>query len=365
MKNTVCRQIRNTQKGRRPPTKIMGPRLMGKRGFLLLVWILTIPGCGPIQDEYPLLPEDLSPPIFLKAETGSENSIALRFNEEVEIFEDSTSLSPHLTVESVEKMGTTLVLTVEGPLEPGREYILSSVVRDETGNTTGFTTPFYGHNPNLPELLLNEFTTQGSSSHPDVMELLALTEGNIAGICVYEGTPGNWEQRIILPSVWIEQDDFILIHWKPEGIPEETNETTDKDESGGLDASDTAYDFWVYQGSGLGGNNGVLTVTEYPGGPIMDGVLYSNRSSESDEHYRGFGSSKTRDRADELVAAGEWTAGGALVAPEDAIDPEDSTATRSICRGTDRSDTNTAADWHITPTSGYSFGEENTDEVYQ
>jgi hypothetical protein len=51
--------------------------------------------------------------------------------------------------------------------------------------------------------------------------------------------------------------------------------------------------------------------------------------------------------------------------PEDVVDPEDSTATRSMSRGSDGADTDTAADWHITPTSGYTFGGPNTDEVYE
>lgn len=331
--------------------------------WLLILAVIT--ACGPIPDQYALLPDDLNPPVFISARTASRETLVLRFNEGVHLFQDTLTVTPELTLSHLEKEENRVVITFLGEQLPGKEYIISSVVRDDTGNTTSFTSPFYGYNPDRANLLINEFTTQGSASHPDVIELIALTGGNIAGISVYEGTPGNWDNRIILPELWVDEGDFLLIHCKPEGIPEEINETTNTLESGGLDASDSAYDFWVPGGSGLSGNNGVLTVSEYPGGPVMDGVLYSNRTSASDENYRGFGSAKTMDRADELYAAGEWTAAGDLIAPEDAVNPEDSTATRSICRGTDRGDTNSAADWHIVPTSGYTFGGENSDEVYE
>ena len=59
-----------------------------------------------------------------------------------------------------------------------------------------------------------------------------------------------------------------------------------------------------------------------------------------------------------------WVHAGDHIAPEDAIDPDPSTATRSISRSSTSIDTDGRIDWHITPTSGATFGEVNTDEVY-
>ena len=97
---------------------------------------------------------------------------------------------------------------------------------------------------------------------------------------------------------------------------------------------------------------------------MLDGVLYSNRTSQSDEAYRGFGSAETLTRAEELVSAGGWTHAGARVSPEDAVNPDGSTGTRSICRQPRAADTNSSEDWHIVPTRKASFGAENSDEVY-
>ena len=66
----------------------------------------------------------------------------------------------------------------------------------------------------------------------------------------------------------------------------------------------------------------------------------------------------------ELVAHGGWSISGQSVCPEDAVNPDGSTGTRSICRASVPSDTDTASDWHIVPTRGSTFGEENSDQVY-
>ncbi len=158
---------------------------------------------------------------------------------------------------------------------------------------------------------------------------------------------------------------FILVHWKPSGDPAELNETEDMAASRGFDASDIAWDLWVADGRGLPGNNGVLSLYDRPGGICLDGVLYSNRTSQSDESYRGFGSVETLNRAEELVLDGGWKPAGARVSPEDAVSPEGSTGTRSICRQSSGADTDSAEDWHIVPTRKATFGAENSDEVYE
>jgi len=155
------------------------------------------------------------------------------------------------------------------------------------------------------------------------------------------------------------------VHFRPQGITDEVDELSDPAASGGLDACATAWDFWVHGGDGLPGNNGVVSLYARPGGPVLDGVLYSNRTAAADTLYLGFGSREAMERALELAADGGWVTEGETVRPEDAVNPEGSTATRSLCRDRAGADTDSAPDWHIVPTSGFSFGAENSDEVYQ
>lgn len=330
------------------------------------VVVVTVLGsaCGPIPDYRTLTAIDLHPPAFLGAVATDGHTVMLRFDEAVRALPETVSVVPSVEVSSVHADGSTLVVTLSTGQLVGECYTISATVEDEHRNSTSVVTTYYGFNGDLPGMLINEFTTQGSSTHPDVVELRVLSAGNTAGICLYEGMPSDWDNRIVFPAIRVSEGDYLLVHFKPQGISEEVNEVAATDRSGGLDASPIAYDLWVEGGDGLSGNNGVLSLFSCPGGKPLDGVVYSNRTSESDATYGGFGSLAVYTRVLELEKYGQWAHPSAHITPEDAVDPEDSTATRSMSRASDGSDTDSRTDWHITPTSGATFGEANTDEVY-
>ena len=320
--------------------------------------------CGAIPDYRTLVAVDLHPPEFLGAMATDAHTVVLRFDEEIRSLPDTVSIVPATAVSTVRADGSSLVVALSTSQRIGEHYTLSASVEDEHRNSTSIVTSFYGFNDDLPSVIINQFITQGSSTHPDLVELRVLEAGNTAGMCLYEGMPSNWDDRIVLPPIRVSTNDFVLVHFKPEGVPEEVDEVAATDLSGGLDASATAYDLWVDGGTGLSGNNGVLSLFSCPGGDILDAVVYSNRTADSDTAYGGFGSLDVYARVLELEKSGQWEHSAEHITPEDAVDPEDSTATRSICRASDGSDTNSRGDWHITPTSGSTFGETNSDEVY-
>ncbi len=341
-----------------------------KRLFALVrgavVVVVLIASCAPLP-EFPFAAHaDLAPPRIVSLLFADPERLAVTFDEPCTVVEGSVIPGETLADEiHASVTDQTLTFLFGAPPDPAREHMVEAQVSDGAGNHLRFVARFYGVNEHLPELLINEFTTQGSGKHPDLVELRVLTAGNLAGACLYEGIAGDWSQRFVFPDVEVAAGDYIVVHFKPEGIPEEIDETTSTGLSGGYDAHPEAWDFWVPDGNGLSGNNGVLTLCENPVGGIIDAVLYSNRTSASDERYRGFGSTAVMERADALVAAGAWIAPEGAVRPEDAINPEDSTATRSISRMRTGSDTNSRLDWHITPTRGLTAGYENEDGVYE
>lgn len=336
--------------------------------FLLLAIdaavIFFASGCLPIEDVRPLAAEDIQPPVFLDLEPKSGTEITLYFDKYCSVAEGTLAVVPDLGTIECRYEAETVIIAFEKEQEMGTEYLLEATVEDEKGNSMSFITRFFGYNPYLPEIVINEFTCQGSGNHPDVVELYVKSDGNLAGITVCEGTKENWDDRLIFPDVSVVSGDYMVVHFKPVGTAEEVNETEDKTASGGLDATDTAYDFWVEEGGGLSGNNGIITLYSTPRGTLLDCVLYSNRTSQSDENYRGFGTKKVMEWADRIAEEGGWKMSGAYIAPEDAVNPEDSTATRSICRDSQGKDTDSSADWHIVPTSTATFGAVNSDEVY-
>ena len=52
------------------------------------------------------------------------------------------------------------------------------------------------------------------------------------------------------------------------------------------------------------------------------------------------------------------------IKPEAAACSAGTTSTRTLCRWSNQSDTNTNQDWHIVPTKGISLGGPNSDETY-
>ena len=342
-------------------------KLSGSIQRLVVFLALIAPvACTPLP-QFPFAANaDLAPPRIVKLGFRGPAQLSVGFDEQCQLVAGSLLRGETLRETEVDVAYTSvheLLFSFSPSPDPSSEHSIEAQVADPAGNNLRFVTRFYGLNELLPAMIINEFTTQGSGTHPDLVEIRALTDGNLAGSCIYEGVPGDWDQRLVFPNVGVSAGDFIVVHFKPLGLPEEEDELIRPDESGGYDASPEAWDFWVPQGTGLSGNNGVLTLCENPIGGIIDGVLYSNRTSDSDDRYRGFGSTTVMERADYLVAEGAWSANG-LVRPEDAVDPEDSTATRSIARGSDGSDTNHRDDWHITPTRGLTPGSENSDGVY-
>jgi len=334
-----------------------------KRLSLLVPIAALFASCGPVPDPRSGDQVDLRPPMIESVFSTGPGEISIQFDEEASLVADKTRITPVLAVREATGPARGIVVRVDEQA-PGLEYSLEGEARDASGNVASFLASFYGFNAKVPRLVLNEFITQGTTDHPDRLEIKVLADGDMGGVVVYQGTPGSFDDRLVFPSFHVGAGAFLVVHFKPSGDGTEINETGDMAASGGIDACPTAYDFWVSGGRGISGNNGVLSIYERPGGKLMDGVLYSNRTSTSDEKYRGFGSAATLSRAEELVRDGGWSAAGSRVTPEDAVNPDGSTSTRSICRSSTSADTGCAADWHIVPTRSSSFGAENSDEVY-
>ncbi len=335
------------------------------KAFLFLpALILAILSCTPPETGKTDGEIDLIPPVLDSLAVTGPRTLELTFDETPRVEAASCQVTPELSCRDVTVDGRMVTVTLNGDQAAGREYSLRLAVRDAAGNGLWLLARFYGFNPSPPRLLINEFTTRGSSTHPDLVELKVIEGGNLGGVTFCHGSAALFAFRFVFPPLTVAAGDFILLHAKPEGLPEEIDETDRPDSSGGRDASPAARDFWVRDGAGLSGNNGALTLYASPDGRLLDAVLYSTRTSDSDTAWRGFGSYDLREQADEISAARAWLVSGTQAAPEDAVNPDGSTATRSVCRSSASTDTDGRDDFHIVPTRMASFGRENSDEVF-
>ena len=340
-----------------------------RKSLRILVVVGIVSGaaaCRPFNELLDLSQIDLHPPRFIGISAVSPTDIILYFDEQATVLPETLTLAPAIAPKSaVSHADGTIVVGLSTPMAPGAEYVVSATVVDGHGNSLRFATPFYGFNADVPELLITEFTCRGSTTNPDKVELLALTGGNLAGVTLSNGSHLAWDTRIVFPALAIAEGEYVVVHFRPQNVAGEIDEIHTQTDATAAHAIDTAWDFWVAGGSGLPSNNGSLVLTDTPRGDIIDAVIWSNRTSASDEAHRGFGSRKMVERVDEIVGAGGWRITGAVAAPEDAVNPDGSTATRSICRGSDPVDTDTRADWHIVPTRGATFGLPNIDERHE
>lgn len=340
-----------------PEPERAGRRL---RVLAMAAVMLVCLGCEPIN--LALAEQvDLLPPTFDRIVTGDANTVTIYFDEAVTMAPDAIGFDPPVAVRDIAD-GETVTITTGDPLVAGTHYTLHATVRDALGNTTTFVARFWGFNPRPPALVINEFTPRGSKKRRDAVELYVTTGGNLGGVTLYDGVAGDYRDHVVLPAVEVAAGDYIVIHATVDGLGED--EVNGPDSSSHEQAVAGAWDFWLTEGGGLSGNNGVITVYAAPDGPLIDGVLYSNRTSDSDERYRGFGSKATMARADRLAELGGWQFGGERIAPEDAISSASTTSTRSLCRDSASTDSDSATDWHTVPTRGATFGAPNSDDVH-
>ncbi len=335
-----------------------------KQIYAYTLTVALFASCGKIPDYRTLVERDIRPPQLLGCEAESPSAVTLFFDEKASLIQERILVSPELGFNEATGSGNSVSLSFTEQQVPGKQYIVEGSVRDENGNTLNFLIPFYGYNPDIPGIVINEFTPRGSGTHPDSIELFCRTEGSVAGLCLYAGTKNLYAAMFIFPDLRVKAGDYIVLHCNPQGIAQEKNETISKMESGGYDASPEAWDFWLAEGTGLSSNNGAIGLYTNPSGKLLDCVLYSNRTSTSDDRYRGFGSADMLHQAEELANAGAWRCAEDAVRPEDAVNPDGTTGTRTLCRNSTSEDTNGKEDWHIVPTRGFSYGRSNSDERY-
>ncbi len=346
---------------------------------MLCFSFMLFSACIPAVIPDPFKAEDINPPSVLAWGMETDTSIAITFTEAVftegHSFSIQNSDSTHdsatdlivctpVSAPDTSEGGTRLYLESSKPCNPGEQYLLVGTVHDKYGNSLAFSLPCWGFNARIPTLLLSELLTEGTTTHPDIIELYVKKSGNLAGCAVFVGTPGTYTFRYIFPPCNVLAGEFILLHLKPQGLPDEIDETMDIAASGGLDSSALARDFWCKQETGsLSGKNGAVSVFSNPSGYCIDAVIYSERTSESDANYRGFGTASLLAMVKELFESGCWLMPDGI-RPEAAAQSAGTTSTRTICRWSDERDTNRNTDWHIVPTKGSTLGTVNKDDIY-
>ena len=273
-------------------------------------------------------------PSLVSVQSVTSSVIRLEFSEPVRIY--GTSFEPLGARED----GKFVYVSLDASLKPGTRSYVHGRVKDYSGNTTGFTIQVWGFNPDLPEIVINEFTTKGTAKSPDRTELLVKSSGNINGMTLYNGVPDNFDSYVVFGDIDVRSGDMIVVWWTEE-LPDRV-------------AVEGVIDICAKSGEGLPSNNGAIVLCGTPalGADVLDAVVYSNFSAS----YEGYGTRSAMERATWVIGFGAWKG--------DPLDSTSSTATRSMSRLPDGRDSDGSADWIVTVTGGSTFGAANSSEAF-
>lgn len=291
---------------------------------------------------------DYSPPSILEYGRKDDGIVFIDFDEDAREVDSGLWLTGDLRISAESWEGRRLEVEVGGDERPDTCYILEGVVEDAAGNHMAFRIPFWGRNAAPCDLRISEALTQGSSTHPDFVEFKVLTGGSLGGVCLSDGSPLANTWRFVFPSVDVVAGEYVVLFMK-------------EPDAATLSALPPGTRRWTHPDlPGLSGSNGSLCLRASPDGRVMDCLLYSDRSSSTDDGYGGFGSKALYQAATELGRAGAWDFKGES-APEACANSAGATSTRSIGRKPGSADTDTAADWMVCASKGASPGRPNSE----
>lgn len=316
------------------------------RIIFLLLSILLLTSC-PVESLPDLVDifalEDHVIPKIQEYEILDRERIRILFSEDVAV---TTAEVDGRKARVTQEGRSRYLITSPCLLSLSDESELFIIAEDESRNTSSFILPVSGLNDRIPDLLINEFSSRGSDSQPERIELLVMEDGNVEGVYAADGTVENENYGFALPDLDVRRGDIIVIFWT---IKPEKEKYLNK-------SGTVTYNVYAASHSSLADNNGLFVIYRSRTGKadVIDALLYSDFNSVT---YSGYGSARVEAAAERLKNDYDWIG--------EAFNCRSCTTTRTINRNISGVDTNRKDDFFICETRGQSFGEYNSAGEYQ
>jgi hypothetical protein len=291
-------------------------------------------------------------PVFLGCQVINAEEIAFQFSLPVKVI--TLNLNPELPISSVED-GDMVMVRLAEKQAGGERFTADLLVEDNDGNTLNVLVPLRTRNDRIPPLLITELRTEYSKPKGEFVEFKALADGNLGALRLF--IAGNYTAPLVyeFSPVEVGAGEYILIHLRTleAGAADETD--SDLNRSGGTDAAAGGRDFWIPGSEKLLHKTDAVYFLDQDD-RVVDGVMLSeNPDSWWNKDYLA-------EAADFLFKKEAWSSPeGKIPGPADAVitSPVKTALTRSVSRDESMEDTNGAADWFITATSGVTPGKPN------
>ncbi|MCL2244371.1 MAG: hypothetical protein FWC03_07870 [Treponema sp.] len=295
--------------------------------------------------------------LFINCKAVSEDEIEFEFSQPVTV--KFIGFDPVLSVASIES-GSTVKVKLEESLASGLEFTADLLAEDADKNTINVLVPFRSRNNRMPLLVINELCTENAASNtgkkPEFIEFKMKSDGNLGAMRVFILGNTNASQKTIyeFKPVEVKRDDYVTLHLRTVGDECIDEYGENLNESGGKDASPTGRDFWVPGNTKLIHKDASAVYVLDQDDNVLDAVMISSTPDVwwKKEYFA--------EAAGFLHQQDKWKSiDGSICSPAGAAMSDKATNTRTICRDETREDSNTAADWYITVTSGTTPGKPN------
>ncbi len=234
------------------------------------------------------------------------------------------------------------IIPIDKGLKKGEKKTLSLTASTPEGNLTRASFSLTGKNENVPQLLLNEISVKGTSSSPDRIEIVILSDGNLAGVRVSDGYNGSYKHQYTFPDMDVRRYDIVVLYWD-----KKTTERTEKGDFGSV------YYINALSPSTLAGPSGVILLEKDSEGEILDAFMYADLSNE--ENFEKNEKIQNLQKVlDEKEAWFSLPVDSALV-----------TSSRVFARRPGFQDNNSSDDWFITKARTSTFGAFNVYSPYE
>jgi hypothetical protein len=324
----------------------------------ILSLVCSVCSCSTGEAASQILGTSSQAPVFLACKAVSGTEIVFEFSQPVTVM--SLHFTPPVNIESIDE-GAAVHVSFSGGPAPGEKLTADLLAADEKGNTINVLIPLRTRNERIPAVLINELRTEYSKPKAEFIEFKILEAGNLAAVQIFIASNNKTPLIYEFSPVEVEAGEYIILHLR---TMEEANcdeYGTDKNASGGADAIAGVRDFWIPGSAKLLRKTDAVYVLDQDDNVIDAVMLSETQDSWWNKDYLAAA-------AEFLHEKGAWkSADGKVPGPKDAVDSTNikTAMTRSISRDETTPDTNTAADWYITATSGITPGKPNNPARFQ
>ena len=291
--------------------------------------------------------------LYLGSRAISEDEVEFEFSRPVTV--KQLNFQPEIGIVSVED-GKTVRIKTDGEIEPGILLTADLLAEDEKRNTINVLVSFRSRNNRMPGIVINELCTEYANPRTEFIEFKITSNGNLGAMRVFIVGNSNASRETIFEfkPLEVKKDEYITLHLRTveEGCIDEYG--TRKDESAGRNAFPTARDFWIPGNTKRMHKEATAVYVLDQDDKVLCAVMISNQTAN------WWGKEYFAEVAELLFSQDAWKSkSGQICGPADAISTVRTTNTRTINRDETVKNTNTAADWYITATSGATPGREN------